>query len=107
MRPAIEISYISQEQQQSLLYAIESEECAPSHAQAVKMRRYSEEGQLNEDAILSIMREEKHLISKHLKLPVDKIFNFFPAGTPIKKIEQTIIEALESWYKNINNSDLP
>jgi ParB family chromosome partitioning protein len=97
IRPAVELSYLSQEQQQSLLDAIESEECAPSQAQAVKMRKFSKEGQLSDDTILSIMREVKPLNSEHLKLPKEKIHKFFPVGTPIKTIEQTIIKALEMW----------
>jgi ParB family chromosome partitioning protein len=98
MRPAVELSYLSQEQQQFLLDAIDSEECAPLHAQAVKMRRFSEEGQLNEETILSIMQEVKPTDEGYLKLPSKKIYNFFPVGTPSKKMEQTIIKALELWY---------
>jgi ParB family chromosome partitioning protein len=98
MRPAVELSYLSQKQQKSLLDAIESEDCAPSHAQAVKMRKFSEEGQLNEETILSIMREVKPVDTEQLKLSSKKIQSFFPLGTPSKKIEQTIIKALELLY---------
>jgi ParB family chromosome partitioning protein len=98
MRPAIEISYISKEQQQSLLDAIESEECAPSQAQAVKIRKLSEEGCITDNNILSIMQEVKPTDEGYLKLPTKKIYTFFPVGTPSKKMEQTIIKALELWY---------
>jgi len=102
MRPAVELSYLSQEQQQSLLYAIESEDGAPSFAQAVQMRKVSEEGQLNEDTILSIMQEEKTNQATHYKLPREKIQRFFSAGVSAQVIEKTIISALELWQKNGN-----
>jgi len=97
MRPAVEISYLSHEQQQSLQEAIEIEDCAPSYAQAAKMRKFLMEGQLNEDTILSIMQEAKPTKVEHLKLPIKEICQFFPPETPIKTIEQTIIKALEMW----------
>jgi ParB family chromosome partitioning protein len=100
MRPAVELSYLSQEQQQSLLYAIESEDGAPSFAQAVQMRKVSEEGQLNEDTIISIMQEAKPTQVKHLKLSREKIHHFFPANTSVQMIEKTIINALDLWYKD-------
>ena len=97
MRPAVELSYLPQEQQHSLLDAIESEDSAPSYTQAVKMRSLSKEGQLDEDTVLSIMQEVKQTKAEHLKLPGEKIHQFFPPGTPIETIEQTIIKALKMW----------
>ena len=59
MRPAVELSYLPKEQQQTLFDTMELEDCTPSHAQAIKMRKFAEAGKLNEDVILSIMTEEK------------------------------------------------
>src|SRR5699024_3468051 len=59
MRPAVELSYLPKEQQQVLFDTMEQEDCTPSHAQAIKMRKFAEAGKLNEDVILSIMTEEK------------------------------------------------
>ena len=59
MRPAVELSYLPKEQQQALFDTMELEDCTPSHAQAIKMRKFAEAGKLNEDVILSIMTEEK------------------------------------------------
>lgn len=95
MRPAVELSYLPQEQQQSLFEAIESEDCTPSHVQAAKMRKFSEEGRLNEDVILSIMQEEKPNQVDQFKMPKDRISKYFAPGTPTQKIEDTIIKALE------------
>jgi ParB family chromosome partitioning protein len=99
MRPAVELSYLSKEQQQNLLVTIESEDCTPSHVQAMKMRKFSDEGRLNEDVILSIMTEEKPNQVEQFKLPKEKISRFFAPGTPAQKIEETIIKALELYRK--------
>jgi ParB family chromosome partitioning protein len=98
MRPAVELSYIPQELQDALRDAIEAEERAPSHAQAVKMRKLSDEGRLTDDVITSIMREEKPAQAEHFKLPREKIQRFFPLDAPAKTIEDVIIEALELWH---------
>ncbi len=95
MRPAVELSYLPKEEQQALLVTIESEDCTPSHVQAMKMRKFSEEGRLNEDVILSIMAEEKPNQVEQFKLPKEKISRFFAPGTPTQKIEETIVKALE------------
>lgn len=97
MRPAVELSYLSQEYQQALLAVIKSEDCTPSHVQAVKMRKFFEEDLLSNDVILSIMQEGKANPSAHFKLPTEKIHRFFPSNTSAKVIEETIIKALELW----------
>jgi ParB family chromosome partitioning protein len=95
MRPAVEISYLPPEQQHTLLEAIESEACTPSHDQTIKMRKFSDAGKLNDDVILSIMQEEKPNQVEQFKMPLDKISRFFPARTPAQKMEETIVKALE------------
>jgi ParB family chromosome partitioning protein len=105
MRPAVELSYLPPEQQQLVLVTIESEDCTPSHEQALKMRKFAEEGRLNEDVILSIMQEEKANQVEHFKMPRDKISKFFPQGTTAQKIEETIIKALELWRQKERNRD--
>jgi len=97
MRPAVELSYLPKEEQQILMTAIESEDCTPSHVQAMKIRKFSEEGRLNEDVILSIMQEEKPNQVEQFKLPKEKISKFFAPGTPAEKIQDTIVKALELW----------
>ena len=99
MRPAVELSYLPHEHQQSLLETIESEGSTPSHEQAIKMRKFAEEGRLNEDVILSIMQEEKPNQVEQFKMPRDKINKFFPVGTPAQKIEDTIVKASEHYQR--------
>ena len=98
-RPAVELSYLSEKEQRYLVDTIECEDCTPSHAQAIKMRKFSETGNLNEDVILSIMQEEKPNQKEQLKLPKERIARFFPAGTPVNKIEDTIVKALEMYRR--------
>jgi len=98
MRPAVELSYLPQEQQQILLDVIGSEDRTPSHVQAAKLRKLSSEGSLDYDAIVSIVKEETPSRAEHFKLPKEKIHHFFPAGTPAQAIEETILKALELWH---------
>jgi ParB family chromosome partitioning protein len=95
LRPAVELSYLSQEQQSELLEEIVAEDRTPSHDQAIKMRKLSEDGQLNESVIHSIMREEKPNQVEHFKMRRDRISRFFAPDTPAQKIEETIVKALE------------
>lgn len=99
MRPAVELSYLSEEEQRSLVETIECEDCTPSHVQAIKMRNFSKEGKLNDDVILSIMQEEKPNQKEKLKIPTERISKYFTPGTPVQKIEDTIIKALELYRR--------
>jgi len=95
MRPAVELSYLPSEQQQALYDTMESEDCTPSHVQAMKMRQFSQEGRLGEDVILSILSEEKPNQKEQFKMPRERISKYFAPGTPTQKIEDTIVKALE------------
>ena len=99
LRPAVELSYLSENEQKSLLETMESEDCTPSHAQAIKMRQFSQEGKLNPDVILSIMKEEKPNQVEQFKIPRERISKYFPPGTPAQKMEDTIVKALELYRK--------
>ena len=99
LRPAVELSYLTEDEQNALLEVMDGEDCTPSHAQAIKMRGFSEKGKLNPDVILSIMQEEKPNQVEQFKMPRSRIDKFFPAGTPAQKIEDTIVKALEMYRK--------
>lgn len=101
LRPAVELSYLSKEEQTELAHAMEYEDCTPSLAQAIKMRRFSDEKRLNPDVILSILSEEKPNQVEQVKIPKERITRYFPAGTSVKKMEETIIHALEL-YRKVN-----
>ena len=99
LRPAVELSYLSKDEQNALLEVMEGEDCTPSHVQAIKMREFSEKGKQNPDVILSIMQEEKPNQVEQFKIPRNRIDKFFPAGTPAQKIDDTIVRALEMYRK--------
>ncbi len=101
MRPAVELSYLTDNEQKMLFDAMECEDCTPSHAQAIKLREASQKGELTEDKILSVMEQEKPNQVEQFKMPKDRISKYFPAGTPAKKIEDTIVKALE-YYRRRN-----
>lgn len=99
LRPAVELSYLSQDQQKMLLDTMQLQDCTPSHAQAIKMRKFAEEGRLNEDVILSIMSEEKGNQKEQFRIPRERISKYFSPGASAKQIEDTIIKALELYRK--------
>ena len=99
LRPAVELSYLTEIEQKDLLETMSVEDCTPSHAQAIKMRDFSEKGKLNADVILSIMQEEKPNQVEQFKMPKDRISKFFKPGTPAQTIEDTIVKALEMYRK--------
>ena len=105
MRPAVELSYLPPEQQQLLLEEMVAEDKTPSHEQAIKMRKFADEGRLDGNVIHSIMQEEKPNQVEQFKMPKDKITKFFPAGTPAIKIEETIVKALELWRQRERSRD--
>lgn len=98
-RPAVELSYLTEQEQQALLDVLEQESCTPSHAQAIKIRRFSEEGRLDVNVLLSIMQEEKPNQIEQFRMPKDRIARFFSPGTPAQEMEKTIVRALELYRK--------
>ena len=99
LRPAVELSYLTRQEQHDLYETMTTEDCTPSHVQAMKMRKFSEEGRLNMDVIFSIMQEEKPNQKEQFKIPKERISKFFAPGTPAQKIEDTIVKALDFYRK--------
>lgn len=105
-RPAVELSYLSKEEQASLLMTMESEVCTPSLAQAIKIKKFSQEGRLNDDVMLSILSEEKPNQKEVYKLPKERLDKYFPKGTPPEKIEEIIFKALELYRKRERSREM-
>ena len=103
LRPAVELSYLKESEQEDLCRIITEADCTPSHAQAIKMRKMSEakepEERLDKDVFLSIMEEEKPNQVEQFKIPKERISKYFAPGTPAQKIEDTIVKALELYRK--------
>lgn len=94
MRPAVELSYLQEEEMRDLVDYIDTEGTFPSHAQTIRMKELSKEGKLDTDTINEIMNEEKPNQKPRIRIPIEKIEKYFPSGTSEKQMEDTIIKAL-------------
>lgn len=99
LRPAVELSYLSEDEQRNLLDVMDREQCTPSHAQALKLKGFSQEKRLSSDVTLSIMREQKGNQVEQFKMSRDKLSRYFSSDDTPKKMEETILKALEMWRK--------
>ena len=99
LRPAVEISFLNVSYQQYLLDVMQQNDCTPSHAQTLKMHKLDKEGALTTDVIDNIMAEEKPNQVEKIKIPKNRIKNFFNNKTSEKEIEDTIIKALELYQR--------
>ena len=100
-RPAVELSYLTEDEQRDLLETIESEEATPSLAQAIRMKNLSKDGKLDMDTIFAIMTEQKPNQKEQIKIPMERLEQFFPRGMPQKQIEDTIVKALTLYQKHL------
>ena len=101
LRPAVEISYFPKELQECLLENMQLEQCSPSHAQTLKMKRMFEEKKLTPEVIESIMQEEKPNQKEKLVLKDKRIQRLFPKELPYSKREEYILRAMEHYAKFI------
>lgn len=99
LRPAVEISFLDESHQEYLLDVMQQNDCTPSHAQTLKMHKLDKEGLLTTDEISSIMSEEKPNQIEKIKIPKNRIKNFFTNKTSEKEIEDTIVKALELYQR--------
>lgn len=99
LRPAVEISYFPKELQECLLENMQLEQCSPSHAQTLKMKRMFEEKKLTPEVIESIMQEEKPNQKEKLVLRDKRVQSLFPKDLPYSKREEYIIRAMEHYAK--------
>lgn len=97
--PAVELSYLSEEEQKALYETMQSEDCTPSLAQAQRMKKLSQDGRLNVDVIFSILTEEKPNQKEKMTIRRERIDRFFPRDFTEKQKEDLIVQLLESWYK--------
>ena len=98
-RPAVELSYLTEQEQSALYDTMGREDCTPSLAQAIKMKAFSRDGKLADAVILSIMEEEKPNQKEQFRIPKERISKYFKPGTPARTMEDTIIKALDYYRK--------
>lgn len=98
-RPAVELSYLTVQEQGTLYDTMGREDCTPSLAQAIKMKAFSRDEKLTDAVILSIMEEEKPNQKEQFRIPKERISKYFKPGTPARTMEDTIIKALDYYRK--------
>ena len=97
--PAVEVSYLKQDEQRMLLEAMDAEQTTPSLSQAQRLKKFSQEGRLTEEAMSAIMGEEKKSDMDKVTLRSDTLRRYFPKSYTPKQMEQTIIKLLDVWQK--------
>lgn len=97
--PAVEVSYLKQDEQRMLLEAMDAEQTTPSLSQAQRLKKFSQEGKLTEEAMSAIMSEEKKSDMDKVTLRSDTLRKYFPKSYTPKQMEQTIIKLLDVWQK--------
>ena len=106
MNPAVEISYLKEQEQKDLLETIESEDCTPSYSQAIRMKELSKENKLDMDTIFNIMTEQKANQKEQIKFKVEKLKGYFPKGYSTKQMEEIIEKLLKQYKQKWKNRDL-
>ena len=96
LTPAVELSYLTRQEQQDLLETMESEDCTPSLSQAVQLKKLSQSGELNMDKIFEILREPKANQQEKISFRVDDLRKFFPKSYSVARIQERILKLLEA-----------
>ena len=99
LTPAVELSYLTQREQQDLLETMESEDCTPSLSQAVQMKKLSQSGELNIDKIFEILREPKANQQEKISFRVEDLRKFFPKSYSAARIQETILKLLNDYQR--------
>lgn len=97
LRPAVEISYMTKQDQKELLDVILLNEATPSEQQAKELRRLSEKGLLERDKIEEILSEEKPNQKEHIKFKVESVRNYFPKGYSVEQMQKVMQKLLEEY----------
>lgn len=97
--PAVEISYLDKAEQRVLLNAMELNDCTPSHAQAIRLKKLSQESVLQDQTIYSILAEQKPNQQEQYKFKREDIRKYFPKSYTDKQVYDTVIKLLEQWRR--------
>lgn len=103
--PAVEVSYLKRDEQRMLLEAMDAEQTTPSLSQAQRLKKFSQEGRLTEEAMSAIMSEEKKSDMDKVTLRSDTLRRYFPKSYTPKQMEQTIIRLLDVWKQRQKNQE--
>ena len=97
--PAVEISYLEQSEQRVLLNAMELNDCTPSHAQSIRLKKLSQEGVLQDQTIYNILAEQKPNQQEQYRFKREDIRKYFPKSYTDKQVCDTVIKLLEQWQR--------
>lgn len=101
LTPAVELSYLTEREQYTLLDSMECDEVTPSLSQAKHLRRFSEDHTLTDNDIMDIMSEIKGNQKEYVRVPTDSIRKYFNRDTTVKQMEQTIVKAMEYYNRHL------
>ena len=104
LTPAVELSYLTKQEQRDLLETMESEDCTPSLSQAIQMKRLSQTGELDIDRIFDLLREPKANQIDKISFRVDDLRKFFPKSYSAARIQETILKLLSDYQKKRQRS---
>ena len=104
LSPAVELSYLSEEQQNILLDAMCLNDCTPSHAQSIRMKKAAQQGTLSSDSIYEIMSEEKANQAERISFKVQDLRGFFPKNYTQKQMTDTILKLLYDYNRKLERS---
>ena len=104
LSPAVELSYLSKEQQKILLDAMNLNDCTPSHAQSIRMKKAAQQGTLSSDGIYEIMSEEKANQTERISFKVQDLKGFFPKNFTQKQMTDTILKLLYEYNRKLERS---
>ena len=102
--PAVELSYLNQDEQAKLVDTMESEQATPSLSQAQRLKKFSQEGKLTKESMLAIMSEEKKPEIGKVTLGTDTLRKYFPTNWTPKQMEDQILKLLNNWYQRTHHS---
>ena len=104
LTPAVELSYLTKQEQRDLLETMESEDCAPSLSQAIQLKKLSQNGDLSMDKIFDILREPKANQQDKISFRVDDLRRYFPKSYSAARIQETILKLLTDYYRKRQRS---
>ena len=104
LTPAVELSYLTRQEQRDLLETMESEDCTPSLSQAIQLKKLSQAGELDMDKIFDILREPKANQQDKISFRVEDLRKFFPKSYSAARIQETILKLLTDYYRKRQRS---
>ena len=98
LRPAVELSYLTPDEQSMIADAVEYTDCTPSHAQAIRLRDFSASGSLSAKTIKEVMSEEKPNQVQRISMRFSDVQKYMPPDVPVSKASEYVLKALSFYH---------